>query len=1017
MSETTSPASPAAVPADPAPSKTRTGLAVLVLVAVSLALFWPSLDFHLVYDDFFLIRNNASVSAVSDGFGNAFDLFGQEYWEGVNPERAEALRTRGQALYRPLTVFIWAALYWATDGVYQPAVTDYPAWTFHLASILANALTVVLLFLSLRSVTGNGRMAFVAALIFAVHPLHVEAVSYVAGLSDVLAAASIFAGLLFFQRATRSSDSLGMGWLLALLVTFFLGMLAKEGAVLLLAVILLTDYVRSWRGQGLAMNQRLAVYLPMLVVTIAMLAIRYGAVGRLQPDTTLIGYLDNPLIQESFFVRLINGFKLLGMQVWLFLWPEHLSVDYSYNVIKISRQLGDPAILASGILTISALLFGLIRAGRFPALSWGLLFFFGCAIFTANIIVPIGTIFGERLTYLPSAGAALCVAAVLDRLIASRRSGSVTPVGAVILLIIVGAFSYRTWERQKDFETTWTLFESAVEVVPESARVHYQLGSLYGGDKLYSKAEASYKRALAIDNTFLQAGQQLANVYRSDKQFDKALAQYDMILRSLQGKDPAIVDEIRRDILTNRAQAKIGMGDTDGALSDLEQATNITGQSIGSFTDLAGLLYSEQKFDQAIVQARRGLAVDPGNDRLLQLMGQSALMSGDESTFQDTIKLLEDTEAGRPIALSLQAERLYDAGEIEGDQTKVTMALGMFDEARKLNPDLAAPYIYRGRFFAQQGRYFDAITDLDRALKNAPEHPVALDYKARAQLGAGQPDEALETLTHLSRIRPSAGTYRQLATLYAQRGMVDEMEDTYAKLDELGESAADIIFEQAINWADQGDLDKAILTLEQGLALPAYANNPLLTRGLAICYLDAERYDEALATFELQDQIASTLATANDPYIPLNKARCLMALDRDFEAAAQLEIFEATVDTSSTTGISLLHRRAELFLKPGGALYQPGEAASLADEALERTQQTYAPYFFVSIEGHVASGNVATALERSEVAKITFFNDPAFAVLVDALTLAMNGDVATAASNLRAPGREELDRIADALER
>lgn len=1017
MSETTSPSS-SPTPADAAPpAPRRTGLAVLTLVVISVALFAPSLSYHLVYDDFFLIQNNAAVQAVEDGFTNAFDLFGQEYWEGVNPERAAALRTRGQALYRPLTVFAWAALYRATDGAYDPVDDAYPAWPYHLASILANALTVVMLFLALRSVTGNGRMAFVAALIFAVHPLHTEAVAYVAGLSDVLAALSIFTGLLFFQRATQDRERLGVGWLVALVATFFLGMLAKEGAVLLFAVLLLTDYVRTWRGRGLSAKQRLGVYVPMLLVTIAMLGIRYAAVGRLQPDTNFISYLDNPLIQESFFVRLINGFKLLSMQVWLFLWPQELSVDYSYDVIKVSRRFGDPAILAGAVLTVVAILFGLFRARRYPALAWGLLFFFGCSIFTANIIVPIGTIFGERLTYLPSAGAALCVAAVLDRVVASRRTGSITPVGAVLLLIALGALTARTWDRQKDFETTQALFESAVEVVPESARVHYQLGALNATNKLYSKAEESYRRALEIDDNFIQAGIGLANVYNQDKQYDKALTQYDMILNTLRGKDPVVVAEIRRQVLTSRAQAKLGVDDTEGAMADLREAANIAGEAATSIVDLARLLMREQRYDEAISEARRGLAADPDNSELAKILGNAALMAGDEETFRETIEVLEQSESGRAMALAMKAEQLYDEGDLEGDEAKIQEALAMFAEARELDEDLAAPYIYNGRFFAQEGRYFDALVEFDRALTKSPDNPIALDYKARAQVGAGRPEEAVETLERLVTVRPSAGAYRQLALLYAQLGRVEDMESAYDELEALGESAADIIYERALAYVDQGLLDEAILTLEQGLALPDYANHPLLVRSLAICYLDADRYEEALATFDVQADIDAASPEARDPYIPLNKARALMGLGRDLEASAQLEVFEQSTDPESDAMVSLLHRRAQLFLRPDGPLYQPAAAAELAERALDRTNRRYPPYFLVAIEAYVAADDVLTAQLLGQEAKILFPNVAAFTSLAEALDLAAGGDVTTAAEALRATGDEELARIADALER
>src|SRR6185436_1082668 len=329
-------------------------------------------------------------------------------------------------------------------------------------------------------------------------------------------------GLLLWERATRDPEHLATRPWIGLLVVLFLGLLAKEQAVLLIPVIALSDVVRSLRGARGSTSARLAVYWGLLLVLAAHLALRTWAIGSLVPDPHAIARIDNPLIAEPFGVRLATGLKLLAMQVWLLLWPQRLSIDYSFDVIPVARSLGEPAALAGTILVLALLVLGLARLRRWPALAWGVLVFVGCAAFTANIFVPIGTFFGERLLYLPSAGACVAAAALIEPLLRPRRAASgLSPIGLLVVLVLAGALGARTIVRNRDFESMATLFTAAEEVAPDSARVQYQLGVVDAGQRFFTKAEEHFVRALLISDEFVQAAIGLGDVYSADRNWDK----------------------------------------------------------------------------------------------------------------------------------------------------------------------------------------------------------------------------------------------------------------------------------------------------------------------------------------------------------------------------------------------------------------------------------------------------------------------------------------------------------------
>jgi tetratricopeptide (TPR) repeat protein len=991
-------------------------VAPLVLGLIAFVVYVPALDYGLVYDDAFLITDNASVTTATDDIGVAFALFGKEYWEGVTPNRPAALRTRGQALYRPLTLFTWAMIA-NLHGLQS-------AWPFHFASLLANAAVVILLFLLVRRFWGRPRVAFVAALLFALHPLHVEGAAYVAGLSDVLSTAAILGGLLLYERATRDPHQLATGPWLGLMAVLFVGLLAKEQAVVLVAAVALTDWMFSLRGRRSALGTRLAIYWGLGLTLAAHVAVRYAAIGTLQPDRDAIPPLDNPLIQEPVLVRLVTAFKLLAMQVWLFLWPDEQSVDYSFDAIPVSRSLSEAAPLAGAVLAGALLVFGLVKLRRAPALGWGVLFFLGCAAFTSNVFLPFGTIFGERLMYLSSAGACLAVAAALDPVLRDRRRAAsphaVGAVGLVILAVLGGTLAWRTWERTKDFETAEKLFDSALAVVPDSARVHFQLGTLLAGQKLFTKAQEHFERSLSIYPGMVQAAVGMGDVYVAQRNWDKAIEVYDRILISFAASpdsDTAEFDAVATVVHHGRARAKAGKGDLDGAQQDLRQAMRITQESPAPHIELANLLIDREQPAEAVPVLRDALKIAPENVQAMFQLARAAQAMEDIAVYEEAIASLEGTEAGRPVATHLRAEILYEQATNERDEAKKQVAMDMFEEVRKLRPDLAAPYLYRARFLIQRDRYADAILELDRALERSPRHPFALLYKAVALNASNRPAEALPVLQELVTVNPNSACWAAMADAHARLGDVEALQADYEKLSELGVSPVHMIEERVVDLESTGRVQDAIIAVEQGRMLPGYVDDPLLLRRLGILLVKAGRHDEALSTFDQQEQVErSRDESERDAYLPINRFRALFGLRRWDEAKRQLDLFEARVEPDSFAWASLLHRRAQLLLAQGSPYADPAEALSLAEEGITLTAGQAPMMYDIAIEALVALGRDDEAIARAEDALEKHPDDRRYQVVLNALKAEQGGDRAGAVETLRSGGEELLGHVADRIE-
>src|SRR5262249_36049300 len=265
---------------------------------------------------------------------------------------------------------------------------------FHVVNLLLHAAVTLLVYLLLRrlleSRSDSGLLAFVSALLFAVHPIHTEAVAAVVGRAELLAAGLLLAAWIF-HLCDRPYLSL---------FCFCAALLAKESAIALIALVPLCDYARG----GMKTLPRYVSLAGAGVVYLALFwKVQGGRLG------TVVPFIDNPLVNLPAALRILNAirvaWKVLGLQAY----PAKLSGDYSYAAITLyaNRHLLWPALAAVGL--IGLWLWALYTRRDAWSIA-GAIYFAGFAV-TSNLLFPIGTIMGERLAYLPSVG--FCLAAAL----------------------------------------------------------------------------------------------------------------------------------------------------------------------------------------------------------------------------------------------------------------------------------------------------------------------------------------------------------------------------------------------------------------------------------------------------------------------------------------------------------------------------------------------------------------------------------------------------------------------------
>ena len=390
--------------------------------------------------------------------------------------------------YRPLT-----SLSFRLDWILAPGSPSQ----FHLTNLLLHALVSHLFHTFLLSLLPSSPTALTAALLFAAHPIHTEAVAGVVGRAELLSAVFFLLTLITHRRH---------GWSLGTSLLAAAATLAKEPGLTVLGVCFVLELV-GLRGA----NKR--SLLKICLSLVAILSLRAAALGGSLPS---FSKADNPASHSSsFLTRALTFLHLPAQNFWLLLCPSKLSYDWSMNAVPLVTSLTDPrstvalifyAVLASLSLPLLPLLKILppffcqkqtfpprpTQAGSLavgPSLALALALTILPFLPATNLLFYVGFVLAERILYVPSLGFCLLVAMGLQKL--SQLKPRIANLG-FLLLLTTG--SLRTLTRNADWSCEEQLFSSGVLTNP--AKSLSNLGTVLHNQGKTDLAEAAFRQAL-----------------------------------------------------------------------------------------------------------------------------------------------------------------------------------------------------------------------------------------------------------------------------------------------------------------------------------------------------------------------------------------------------------------------------------------------------------------------------------------------------------------------------------------
>ena len=543
-------------------------LQVALLLAISFAAYANSLFNGFTMDDELYILRNPQVTQ------HSLRLLFQ-------PNAASNV-------FRPVT-FATFALNWFAAG-YRP-------FGYHLVNFLLHGAVVALLLFVLRDLlAGIVQRDFIclsAALLFAVHPLHTEAVSSVVGRSEMLAA-----GFLLIAWLSHLQDRYVLT-----LVSFVLALLSKESAIGLLPLVFAGDYARgrlkSW-----------ARYAGLAVVT----AIYLGALWKIQGGhfgAADVSVLDNSLVLLPTHLRILNAVRIAWKYIALLIFPATLSCDYSYNQIQLfadARHLLVP--LVAGLLVFAAWILAIGKRNAAYIVA-GAIYFVGFAA-TSNILTRTGTIFGERLAYFPSAGFCLLAALACAWLASRRRSAA---IGLVALIAV--ALAVRTVVRNRDWHNNGTLYTAAADAVPNSAKIRTFRGIILLGANDFDRSRSDLQTALSIYPEYPDAVEAMGLLEARSGNAPKALP---IMQKAVEMSDRKDIDYDYRAV--NLAALEIQMGRLDDAMKLLNREIAESPGYSRAWSNRAVLHLKLGQLAEAREDALAALQIDPANAQALNVLNR-----------------------------------------------------------------------------------------------------------------------------------------------------------------------------------------------------------------------------------------------------------------------------------------------------------------------------------------------------------------------------------------------------------
>ncbi len=495
--------------------------------------------------------------------------------------------------YHPLTMISLSIDYYFASGANENSTgqKEPTAGRFHATNIILHLLNVLLVFVFAYLVSRKRLLvATITALLFAIHPMHVESVAWIAERKDVLYTFFFMAGLIVYMKYLGAKSP---AYLAAAFLLFIFSALSKPSAVVFPFVLIAIDYFMGRKFSARVWVEKL----PFLAV-----AIVFGLITFLiQSKDAIADIKVFTMVQRAMFAA--YGFIMYIVKIFV---PWNFSAFYPYP--QLTDTGGLPLIFyLSPVIVIIVAVVVLYSVRYTKVVLFGMLFYLFSLMLVLQFLSVGSAIMADRYSYVASIGLFFIIAWFIDQAFAAKagRLYSLRWVMACAL-VVFSTFSYKVAYSQvmvwKNSETLWT---DVIEKYPQAEVSYKNRGNYYGSLNITNKALKDYKIYVQLKPDDPRAYSNIGNIYGLNNEIDKALLSYSKSIA---------LDSINPETYVNRAITYAKGKKFDLALKDYDKALMLNPGTFEVYVNKAYTLLEMGRYEDALEAYNYLIEQIPGND-------------------------------------------------------------------------------------------------------------------------------------------------------------------------------------------------------------------------------------------------------------------------------------------------------------------------------------------------------------------------------------------------------------------
>ncbi|HRI62227.1 MAG TPA: tetratricopeptide repeat protein, partial [Saprospiraceae bacterium] len=464
----------------------------------------------------------------------------------------------------------------------------------------------------------------IAVLVFMAHPVHTEVVANIKSVDEILMLLFCTLSLYSIWRYLEDNNN---AWLVLAAVSYGAGLFSKESAITFLAVFPLTIWFFTDRSVG----RNLSISAIMLIPAAVFLSVRQGVIGS-QANKEIFSVLDNFIVEAANQgEKLASAFMMCGYYLWTLIVPHPLIHDLGYPQLK-AVSFADWRAVAGFLVYVGMGVWALFNLKKKHFLSFAILFYFITFSIFSNVLIQIGTSYGERLLYAPSLGFALAMGFLFCKIFKIDDSTQIwNPNGKGALVwgvagALLAAYSIKTYSRNPVWFDSGTLYSADIGNSPNCAKLNYHLGLELAKKGIDEEAGTvtdstwvlkgidTYSKAIQLYPPYHDAYGSRGLAYFRLKKYDQAFTDYQHSLEYRPGD---------AKVLSNMGFIYFLRGQLDKAEEVYRQSIKSDPRFVDARRNLGAVLAMKKNFPAAIEQWETALEIEPNNVTLLNYIASA----------------------------------------------------------------------------------------------------------------------------------------------------------------------------------------------------------------------------------------------------------------------------------------------------------------------------------------------------------------------------------------------------------